>query len=320
VLRVPAAALRFRPTADHFAALNLPVPPEIANRGSFAMGGGRGSRGERGGAASPAAAGTTPAAETPQPQAANRAPRPATSQAPSGESRGQGAQRGGGDAPTTSGARRGGGGSPGPESTSAAASGGARGGGGRGGFDPNMTPEERRKRMEERLASMTPEERQRWEERMRERGEGARSAGSGQGGRGQGPGQATSNRQGGGQWDVRQGITTRASGGTSINSGATTIDALFAPVVIPERPGTVWTWTGGQLKSMRIRYGISDGTWNEVLEGDLKEGQEVVTNITTGVESRTTPGQSGSQNPLMGPQRGGRGPGGGPGGGGRGGR
>ena len=40
--------------------------------------------------------------------------------------------------------------------------GGAFGGGGfggRGGFDPNMTPEERRKRMEERMASMTPEER-----------------------------------------------------------------------------------------------------------------------------------------------------------------
>jgi hypothetical protein len=183
-----------------------------------------------------------------------------------------------------------------------------------------MTPEERRKRMEERLASMTPEERARWEQRMRERGEG--------GGRGQGPGQGTSNPQGGsreagrqsaadgGRWDARQGLTTRASGGTSISSGATTIDALFAPVVIPERPGTVWAWADGQLKSVRIRYGITDGTWNEIVEGDLKEGQEVVTNITTGLEQRTTPGQGGNQNPLMGPQRGGRGPGGGPGGGG----
>jgi HlyD family secretion protein len=38
VLRVPSAALRFRPTADVFAALNQPVPPE-------ARGGGRGGRG-----------------------------------------------------------------------------------------------------------------------------------------------------------------------------------------------------------------------------------------------------------------------------------
>jgi len=58
VLRVPTAALRFRPTADVFAALNQPVPPE-------ALGGGRGGRGGRGGgrggpnaqAAAPAEAG-----------------------------------------------------------------------------------------------------------------------------------------------------------------------------------------------------------------------------------------------------------------------
>jgi HlyD family secretion protein len=43
VLRVPSAALRFRPTADVFAALNQPVPAE-------ALGGGRGGRGgSRGG-------------------------------------------------------------------------------------------------------------------------------------------------------------------------------------------------------------------------------------------------------------------------------
>src|SRR5919202_4060094 len=42
VLRVPNAALRFRPTADVFAALNQAVPPEV----QFA--GGRGNRGSRG--------------------------------------------------------------------------------------------------------------------------------------------------------------------------------------------------------------------------------------------------------------------------------
>ncbi len=194
-----------------------------------------------------------------------------------------------------------------------------------------MTPEERRKRMEERLAKMSPEERQRWEQRMKEgfgRGDGG---GRGGGGRDQAPGQTAGTRPGvaptGGRqtgdtarFDVRQGITTRARGGSSITSGATTIDELFAPVVIPERPGTVWLWADKQLKSTRIRYGITDGTWNEILEGDLKEGQEVVTNISTGVEQRTTPGQGGNQNPLLGPQRGRGGPGGMPGGGGGGGR
>jgi HlyD family secretion protein len=89
--------------------------------------------------------------------------------------------------------------------------------------------------------------------------------------------------------------------------------------VFPQRPATLWLWADKQLTPVRIRYGISDGTWTELIEGEIKEGQEVVTNITTGVEPRTTPGQGGSQNPLMGPQRGGRGGPGGPGGGGRGG-
>jgi len=67
VLRIPNAALRFRPTADAFAALNQPVPPEA----QFAGGRGRGGRGAgqnpqtspSGGsrAASPSGTSTTPA-------------------------------------------------------------------------------------------------------------------------------------------------------------------------------------------------------------------------------------------------------------------
>jgi HlyD family secretion protein len=312
VLRLPAAALRFRPTADHFTALNLPVPPEIANR-SAGLAGGRGRDGGRGGAGgtgtgAPGATPATPPTAAPQQQTSTQPgaqpPSPQPRRQREGESRGGGDASAGSSAPGTE-ARGGGRGQGG---------GGVSGGGGRGGFDPNMTPEERQKRLQERLANMSPEERQRWEQRMKEgfgRGEG--------GGRGGGAA-PTGGRQTGdtARFDVRQGITTRARGGASIASGATTIDELFAPVVIPERPGTVWVWADNQLKSVRIRHGITDGTWNEVVEGDLKEGQEVVTNITTGVEAQTTPGQGGSQNPLMGPQRGGRGgPGGG--GGGRGG-
>ena len=260
VLRIPAAALRFRPTTDHFAALNLPVPPEIANRGAGFAGLGREGRG------SPAATGEGAAtAGSGTPAAAGQPPAGAPPQAAQTRQRE-----------------------------------------GRGGLDPNMTPEEREKRIQERLKTMTPEERERWQARMREGG-----------GRGRGPGQpgaatqGSAGREGGRQAntsrDASRGITQRATAGTSVASGATTIDALFAPVVIPEYPGTVWTWADGQLRSVRIRYGVSDGTWSEVVEGDVKEGQEVVTNITTGVEPRTTPGQGGQQNPLMGPQRGGRG-------------
>ena len=63
------------------------------------------------------------------------------------------------------------------------------GGGGRG-FDPNMTPEERQKRMEERMAAMTPEQREAFQERMaaRQNGRAAVAAGPAHSGGGQGGG------------------------------------------------------------------------------------------------------------------------------------
>ena len=46
VLRVANAALRFRPTADVFAALNQPVPPEMQNAGGRSRNAGEGGRGQ----------------------------------------------------------------------------------------------------------------------------------------------------------------------------------------------------------------------------------------------------------------------------------
>jgi HlyD family secretion protein len=190
-----------------------------------------------------------------------------------------------------------------------------------------MSPEERRKRMEERLASMTPEERERFQQRMREReaqgggfGGGAGQAGNQAvgGGRGQGPGgQQNVGRgsQGAGQVASR-GMVGNVSGGTATSSGAMTIDSLFAPLQVTETRGRVWLYENKQLKSVQLRLGVSDGTFSEIIEGDVKEGQEVVTNFVTGLETAPRPGQQqGTGNPLMGPQRGG---GGGRGGGGRG--
>jgi hypothetical protein len=149
-----------------------------------------------------------------------------------------------------------------------------------------MTPEERERRMQERLASMTPEQRTQFEARMRDRGQG-------QGGR---PG-------------APAGAPAQAGGG--LTGGATTIDALFAPLPVVERRERVWTFGNGDLKAINIRTGISDGTWTELIEGSgIQQGTELVTNITTGLEPAPRPGQSpagGPQNPMMGtqPQRGG---------------
>jgi hypothetical protein len=102
-------------------------------------------------------------------------------------------------------------------------------------------------------------------------------------------------------------------------SGATTIDSLFAPIQIQETRGTAWQLENKQLKVLRLRLGVSDGSFTEIVnENEVPANAEVVTSMTTGLEQRTTtPNQQG--NPLMGPQRGGpggRGPGGGGGGGG----
>jgi hypothetical protein len=92
-------------------------------------------------------------------------------------------------------------------------------------------------------------------------------------------------------------------------SGATTIDSLFAPITIAERPGTVWLYQGKQLKPLRLRLGVTDGTFTEIVnEADVPAETEVVTGMTTGREPRTQqPGQPTQTNPLMGPQRGGGG-------------
>jgi HlyD family secretion protein len=131
-LRVPNAALRFRPTAELFAALNQAVPPEATpggGRGRSAQGGGGRRNPEAGGtgtAGAPAGTAAPPASASQQ----NAMPAPGQAAAASG---GRGGSRDGG-----------------------------RGGGGRG-FDPA--------RMMERFKTMPPDEQQQFIVRMKDRGQ-----------------------------------------------------------------------------------------------------------------------------------------------------
>jgi hypothetical protein len=289
-LRIPNAALRFRPTNEMFAALNQPVPQEMQR------GGGSGGRSRQGDAAqsTPGGGGRNSAAPSADQTAA--AP-PRTEGTP-------GSGQGGAQARNNSPEARGGG-----DSSAAGRSGAAdgRGPGGRG-FDPNMSPEERQRRREEMLKNMTPEQRERFEARMRER----QTAGSAPGG-----GEQTGGRQNGGSQPAPNRANAEPQSRT-LSSGATTIDSLFGPLPVVETRGMAWLFVNKQLKPVRLRLGISDGTFTEVInDEELQPSMEVVTMMTTGLEQRTTPGQGGNQNPLMGPQRGGPGrPGGNPGGGG----
>jgi hypothetical protein len=154
---------------------------------------------------------------------------------------------------------------------------------------------------------MSPEERQQFEAR--------RAARAQNGGQGQGQGPGFGGRGGQQQPAARdnsRGITASITPGPTHQSGATTIDALFGPLPVMESRGRAWLYVDNKLKPVALRLGVTDGTFTEIISGDIQQGQEVVTNMVTGLEPKTTGGQQGgaAQNPLMGPQRG-RGPGGG---------
>ncbi|MCU0249537.1 MAG: efflux RND transporter periplasmic adaptor subunit [Vicinamibacterales bacterium] len=284
VLRVPNAALRFRPNADTFAALNQAVPPEMqraAGGGRQGMGGGR--PGEAGGAAA-------------APTAAPGAGSPAGGRAASGESRG--AQNP--PAPPAAGASQGQGGQRAQSAAPAVEQGQRGASGGQGGFGggQNMDPEERRRRFQERMASMSPEERAQFEARMRERGmdpnnPGGGTPGGGRGGFGQsgaaGPGQRG---QGGAPGTGRP---TGQAPASANRAGAQTIDQLFGPLPVTESSGRVWLDASGQLKSVRVRLGITDGTYTELLSGELQAGQELVTAVVTPAQAAA----ASSRSPLM---------------------
>jgi HlyD family secretion protein len=246
VLRVPNAALRFRPTADVFAALNQPVPPEQ----QFA-GGGRQNRGNRGAGASVPGAG-------------------ASAQGATGIS--QGAGTSGQSAETNdSGERR---------------------GGGRGGFDPA--------RMMERFKTMSPDEQKQFIARMKDRGQDA----------------SAFEKEMSAKAPQKPDSTSALRPKYGSAAPPQTIDALFAPLPVVETRGRAWLFMNHELKPVNLRLGVSDGTYTELVSGELQANMEVVTGVTGLGTTRAQPGQGGSGNPLM---PGGRGPGGfgGPGGRGR---
>ena len=71
-----------------------------------------------------------------------------------------------------------------------------------------------------------------------------------------------------------------------------------APVV--ETRGAAWLFENKQLKQVRLRLGVTDGTNIEVIEAtpEVKEGTEVVTNVITEQAATTTPGAEQREQPA----------------------
>jgi hypothetical protein len=137
-LRLPNAALRFRPTAEIFAALNQPIPPEVQFAGGRGGRGGQGGGGGRnGGGGNRNTGGAAPSSAAPA-ASAQQGVSPGSSAAPGGR-----------------------GGNAGGSGDQA----GDRRGGGRGGFDPA--------RQMERFQAMSRDEQKQFIARMKDRGQDA---------------------------------------------------------------------------------------------------------------------------------------------------
>ena len=164
-----------------------------------------------------------------------------------------------------------------------------------------------RERLQERLQSISPEDRQRMLERMRAQGFDPATADTSKTNPKPGP-----SARGGTEKKPDASLTTQ-------HPQATTIDALFGPLPSVESVGRVWIYADNQLKPIRVRLGITDGQSTELLQADsIQEGTQLVTNVTTGTET-TRPAPTSAFPGFGQPQRFG-GPGGFGGGGGGGGR
>jgi hypothetical protein len=136
---------------------------------------------------------------------------------------------------------------------------------------------------------MTPEQRERFTERMRARG--FNPPGQGQ--------PATASERGRGQGPAAPATAVAAPA----QNGPTTFDALFAPLTPTESFGQVWLNVGGKLQRVRLRLGITDGQQTELLQtldGAIEEGTEVVTTVTTGAVRPTATPQGGAAFPGLG--------------------
>jgi hypothetical protein len=158
---------------------------------------------------------------------------------------------------------------------------------------------------------MTPEQRQ---QMMAARGGGAGGRGgqTGAGGRGAG---------GGGRGRGPDNLTA-----TPVPLNADKIDDLFPPIQRRTQIGNVWTWDEAkkELKQYRVTTGITDGQFTQMVQGDLKVGQQIVANIILPISAAQRQQNQSIFGQQPGRGGGGFGPapvggGGGPGGGGAGG-
>ena len=146
------------------------------------------------------------------------------------------------------------------------------------GFAGDREDPERRRQMIERMQNMSPEESERF----------ARGLGGARGGRGP---DSQSRRPA----EANQQPTV-----PTVERGARTIDALFGPLPPTVSTARVWLYDGHQMNPARVRLGITDGSYSELLSGDVESGTELVMDVSTESEGRSRASGGGpSSSPLI---------------------
>jgi HlyD family secretion protein len=105
-------------------------------------------------------------------------------------------------------------------------------------------------------------------------GAGGFSGGSGGSGRRRGSG--ASGGSGGATASAGSAASPEGGGGTSGSSGG---GGAGDAVKDPSRK-TVWKLSGGQVRPVRIKIGLTDGSLTQLVEGDLQPGDQLVTAVT----------------------------------------
>ena len=213
VLQIPTSALRFTPTAEMFAALNQPVPRNLADANQ------RRQQGSETGV-------TTQNSRTSNFASSDQNPENTESSQTSLN------------------------------------------------FNANGIDPERRQRMRERIQSMSEDEREEFFQRMRARRRQNNSDGP-PFGRGQRRQQQTAPS------------TLAGTNVPAVERGAATIDALFAPLQSPRQPGRIWIWNNGQLSSLDITLGVSDGRVSELVSLTPDRATTVSNNTATANPTRS---------------------------------
>jgi HlyD family secretion protein len=124
------------------------------------------------------------------------------------------------------------------------------------------------------FANLSPEERQ----RLREQFGGGRGGANAAGGQGRRGGAASA---GGGNAAARQGQAFGRPPSDLAPLEGNKIDELFQPTPQRVTQGGVWTWDepNKKLTEIRVTTGLTDGQFSQLISGDVKPGQQLVTSI-----------------------------------------